>query len=101
LLGDPNLPIDDRTRIEEALVSGQLSASPVEKETVAQRLRREGRMEGRMEGQREGRLEGQLEGRVEALLELAQEVAPERVEELRAITDVHALQRAVFELLRR
>jgi hypothetical protein len=89
LLGDPNLPIDDRTRIEEALVSGQLSASPVEQETVAQRLRREGRMEGR------------LEGRVEALLEMAMEVAPERVEELRAITDVQALQRAVFELLRR
>ena len=105
LLGDPNLPIDDRTRIEEALVNGQLSASPVEQETVAQRLRREGRMEGRLEGQREGRLEGQLEGqlegRVEALLELAMEVAPERVEELRAITDVQALQRAVFELLRR
>jgi hypothetical protein len=32
---------------------------------------------------------------------MAMEVAPERVDELRAITDVQALQRAVFELVRR
>lgn len=89
LLGDPNLPIDDRARIQEAVMNGELSATQVEQETASQRVRREGRLEGRLEGQRQ------------ALLDMAMEVAPERVEELRTLEDVQALQRAVMELLRR
>jgi hypothetical protein len=80
LLGDPNLPIEDRTRIQEAVMDGQLSATPVEQETASQRVRREGRLE--------------------SLLELVREVAPERLAQFSAITDVQQLQRAVLKLLK-
>jgi hypothetical protein len=81
LLGDPNLPIDDRARIQEAMMNGELSATQVEQETASQRVRRE--------------------ERIDALMDVVGEVAPDRVDEFRAITDVQALQRAVMELLRR
>jgi hypothetical protein len=85
LLGDTNLPIDDRARIQEAVMNGQLSATQVEQETASQRVRRE----------------GEERGGVTALLSLVRQIAPDRVEEFGKITDPAELQQAVAKLFRR
>jgi hypothetical protein len=112
LLGDASLPIAQRNSIQEAIMNGQLAASPMEQETVAERIRREAREAGRVEGERDGRIAGEREGRLagerdgraegirEAMLELVQALAPDRIREFEAISDPHLLQRAALALVR-
>jgi hypothetical protein len=97
LLTDPNLPINDRDSLQEATMNGHLTASPMEQETVAQRVRREAREDGRLDGERTGRVAGIRH----MSLELVRQIAPERIREFEAIEDALALQRAALALVRR
>ncbi len=85
LLADPNLTNFDKVRLEEAIMNNQIPTSTVEQETVAQRVRREGREEGR----------------AEALRDLVQTLAPEHAAELEGIDDVDELRRAAAAILQR
>ncbi len=93
LLKDPKLPIEDRYALQEAIMNGQLDATPKEVETAAQRLKRQALDEGHREGHREG-------GRA-ALLAVVGDLAPERLPELEKIAELDELQRAVVQLLKR
>ncbi len=66
-------------------MNGQLTASTTERETVAQRVRREAREDGIRE----------------SMLALVRQVAPERIQEFEAIEDALELQRAALALVRR
>lgn len=77
-------------------MNGQLAASSMEQETVAERIRLEAREAGRKEGERDGRVEGMRE----AMLELVKELAPDRIREFEAIADPHVLRRAALALVR-
>jgi hypothetical protein len=85
LLTNPNLPIHERDSLQEAIMNGQLTASTTERETVAQRVRREAREDGIRE----------------SMLALVRQVAPERIREFEAIEDALELQRAALALVRR
>ena len=96
LLGDPSLPTTERSRLEEAIMEGELQTTPTEREGLYQRLQREIR-----EGREEGRKEGRKEGRREALLRLVASVAPDDLPAFRSIDDVDALEQAVTERMLR
>jgi hypothetical protein len=83
LLADRKLPTVQAHSLQEAIMNGQIQVSDIERETVAQRVRREGREEGREEGARA------------ALLALAARFTPDALPSLRAIRDLTALQQAV------
>jgi hypothetical protein len=85
LLTDPNLPVNQLESLQEAIMNGQLTASTTERETVAQRVRREAREDGIRE----------------SMLALVRQVAPERIQEFEAIEDALELQRAALALVRR
>jgi hypothetical protein len=85
LLTDPNLPINQLESLQEAIMNGQLTSSTTERETVAQRVRREAREDGIRE----------------SMLALVRQVAPERIREFEAIEDALELQRAALALVRR
>jgi hypothetical protein len=89
LLGDPLLPIIDKSRFLEAMMDNQFPVSAPEKETASQQVRREGREEGREEGERH------------ALLAVAARFAPDALPTLSGITELDALRRAVDETLSR
>ncbi len=74
-------------------MTGQLAASAMEQETVAQRIRRE----ARADGERDGRAEGIRA----SMLELVKRIAPHRIREFEAIADPNELQRAALELVQR
>ena len=93
LLADSNLPIHERDSLQEAIMNGQLTASTTERETVAQRVRREAREDGEYAGLQRGIRE--------SMLELVRQVAPERIWEFEAIEDALELQRAALALVRR
>lgn len=93
LLKDPKLPIEDRYALQEAIMNGQLDATPKEVETAAQRLKRQALEEGHREGHREGRRE--------ALLAVARDLAPDRIPELEKIAELDELQLAVVQLFKR
>jgi predicted transposase YdaD len=91
LLADRKLPTVQAHALQEAIMNGQIQVSDIERETVAQRVRREGREEGLEEGREEGREEGARA----ALLALAARFAPDALSSLRSIRDLTALQQAV------
>ena len=89
LLGDPLLPIVDKSRFLEAMMDNQFPVSAPEKETASQQVRREGREEGREEGERH------------TLLAVAARFAPDALPTLGGITELDTLRRAVDEALSR
>jgi hypothetical protein len=89
LLTDPNLPVNQLKSLQEAIMNGQLTSSTTERETVAQRVRREAREDGHRDGVRH------------SMLALVRQVAPERIREFEAIEDALELQRAALALVRR
>lgn len=93
LLADPNLPINERDSLQEAIMNGHLTTSPMEHETAAQRVRREAREDGEHAGLQRGIRE--------SMLALVRQVAPERIREFEAIEDALELQRAALALVRR
>lgn len=85
LFADPKLPKVEKDRLQDAIMNHRISASPVELETTAQRVRREGREEGERQ----------------ALLAVAARLIPDALPTLRTLEDLDALRRAVDEALSR
>ena len=109
LLDDPNLPMLRRVQLKEDIAMEKIETSADERETVVQRIEREGHAKGlvagleagREQGLKEGREEGREEGRRQLLLHQAALLLPEDYARLAVIDETDALEREVMGLLMR
>ena len=85
LFADPNLPTNEKDLLRDAIMNHQIPATTTEQETIAQRVRREGREEGERQ----------------ALLDVAARFIPESLPKLSTIDDLDALRQATDEALAR
>lgn len=85
LFADPNLPTNEKDLLRDAIMNHQIPATTTEHETIAQRVRREGREEGERQ----------------ALLDVAARFIPESLPKLKTIDDLDALRQATDEALAR
>jgi hypothetical protein len=75
----------EKDLLRDAIMNHQIPATTTEQETIAQRVRREGREEGERQ----------------ALLDVAARFIPESLPKLKTIVDLDALRRATDEALAR